>query len=100
MNQDSSIEVERLGGFAGFGGPGARIRSCGVLEWSQLSSDECQALAQQFTEITSVEAAGRLAADGFQYRITATVNGTIRTIVLPEQSVPVALRDCVRDELL
>lgn len=100
MNQDSSIAVERLGGFAGFGGPRARIRSCGTLQWSQLSSDECQALAQQFTEVTSVEAASRPTADGFQYRITATVDGALRTIVLPEQSVPAALRDCVHDELL
>ena len=98
---EHTIEVERTGGFAGFGGPGSRLRSRGVLHWAHLTADDRQHLLTLLAEpaTRSAPPAAR-GADGFRYRVTTLHEGQPVTLDLPEHLVPAALRDCVQDELL
>jgi len=90
--------VERIGGFAGFGGPGARIRSRGQVAIARLSE------ADQLTLDGLFKAAGKVGTsamrDGFSYRISRTGKSGTETIEVPEEHLPVAITACVRDELL
>lgn len=108
MADTPMIEVERIGGFGGFGLPGARIRSRGQLAWSQLSAAEQAALDQhlkaQHLQAQHLQAplypADSPVADGFRYRLTWHRGPQPQTLELPESLVPAALRDCVSDELI
>jgi hypothetical protein len=84
------IEVERLGGFAGFGGP--NLKSWGSVAVDRLSAAERRAIDVLFDASSSHGAAG---ADEFRYRVTFAT----RTIEVRESRVPAVLRDCVKDEL-
>jgi len=100
MQPDDRLDIERLGGFAGMGGPGARIRSTGSLHGHALSAAERQHVAALFSGAPA--AAGHPgAADGFRYRLTLhpAGGGTARTVELPESAVPARVRDSVHDEL-
>jgi len=48
MQPEDRLDIERLGGFAGMGGPGAHIRSTGSLPGHALSADERWHLAALF----------------------------------------------------
>jgi hypothetical protein len=90
------LEIERLGGLAGFGGPGSRIKSKGEVALADLSAADRQAVADLFDKKTSIPPPK---PDAFRYRITRqTAEGT-QTIEAPEDIVPPALRDSVRDTL-
>lgn len=89
------IEVERIGGFAGFGGPGSRIRSRGELALDTLPSADRQAMDALFAS----GGGGSGVPDGFRYRITRTTASRTETIEVPEADVPAAIRASVRDEL-
>ncbi|HEU4460926.1 MAG TPA: protealysin inhibitor emfourin [Methylibium sp.] len=91
------IEIERLGGFAGFGGPGAHLRSRGCVVWTELSLSEqraCQVLFAHPPEDATP------APDGFRYRLTWRSTHREQTIEAPEHDVPSALRKAVKDELV
>ena len=98
MADTSMIDVERLGGFGGFGLPGSRIRSHGKLALSSLSTGEREALDAHLH--SPRPAPGGPVADGFRYRITWRAAEEVKTLELPEALVPAALCDCVRDELV
>lgn len=100
MQPEDRLDVERLGGFAGFGGPGARIRSVGRLHGHELGPADRERLAALFGG-AAPPAETRGAADGFRYRLTLHRAGTSAPAVieLPEAAVPAAVRDCVSDEL-
>jgi len=90
------IAVERLGGFAGFGGPGSHLRSRGEIEIDRLSAADRNAVDALF--------ATRLARstptpDAFRYRLTRHVGDAVHVTEVAEEHVPAALRDCVSDEL-
>lgn len=89
------LEVERLGGFAGFGG--GRLRSRGKVALSALSAADRAAVEGFFTAGTAALAkqAPAGAADMFRYRLTR--DGA--SVEVPEGLVPAAVRDCVRDTL-
>ncbi|MFL6693792.1 MAG: protealysin inhibitor emfourin [Ramlibacter sp.] len=91
-----SIEVERIGGFAGFGLPGSRLRSHGRLDASHLAADDRKVLEALFARRGPPSAP---APDGFRYRITRRVGGHTETIEAAEPDVPATVRDCVQDEL-
>ncbi|MCY1127947.1 hypothetical protein OU426_13865 [Frigidibacter sp. RF13] len=93
---EAVVDVERLGGFAGFGGPGARIRSHGTMALSELSADDRARLEALVTE----ESPPLPMPDEFLYRITRQTEAGSVTIEVPESRVPEALRACVRDELM
>jgi len=92
----AKVDVERLGGLAGFGAPGSRLRSRGCIDPSQLPSEDRGALDALF------DRRGRPQAhvpDGFRYRITRLVAGRTETVEVSEHEVPARVRDCVQDEL-
>lgn len=101
MQPEDRLEVERLGGLAGLGGPGARIRSTGRLQGRDLSSADRARLAALFgAAMPPPEPRG--AADGFRYRLTLHRPGEDAPdiVEVPEAAVPPRVRDCVSDELV
>lgn len=101
MEPGDRLEVERLGGLAGFGGPGAHLRSAGRLQGHELAEPDRQQLAALFAG-GPAPAEVRGAADGFRYRLALHRGGTAAPVVIevPETAVPQAVRDCVSDELV
>ncbi|GLQ82537.1 hypothetical protein GCM10007881_60600 [Mesorhizobium huakuii] len=90
------LDVERLGGFAGFGGPSARIRSRGVCAMSDLSAKDRSSVEDLLAQ--KVKSAPN--PDEFVYRITKRTANATSTVEVPESMVPQALKNCVKDELL
>lgn len=91
------LDIERVGGFAGFGGHGSHLRSRGQLDGSRLSTADKQAVEALFNNPSK---AAPPTADGFRYRITRhTANGS-KTIEIPEEHVPDALKTAVKDEIV
>ncbi len=87
-----SVLVERLGGLAGFGGPGGRLTSTGRLDFAALSAADQQGLTALFAK---PGAKSKPVADGFRYRITWQG----KAVEVAEDRVPAVLRDCVVDRL-
>ena len=98
MSEQQTVDVERFGGFGGFGLPGSRIRSHGRLPWSQLSDADRKAVEHLLAR-KGGPPAGK-GADGFRYRITVQRSGQAVTVEAAEDEVPVLLRNCVSDELI
>ena len=92
------LKVERIGGFAGFGNPGAHIRSRGQIEFESLSEADRQLVERLFM----THSAGRppAYADGFAYRISRSAKLGTETIEVPEAALPSAIVACVKDELI
>ncbi|CAM3715425.1 protealysin inhibitor emfourin [Roseateles saccharophilus] len=101
MQAEDRLEVERLGGFAGMGGPGSHIRSIGSLQGHQLSAAERGHLAALFSGSVRPAPEQPGAADGFRYRLTLHRAGVAAPAVveLPEAAVPERVRASVHDEL-
>ena len=91
------LEIERIGGFAGFGGP--HLKSRGELALSDLSPADRQVVEDLFRDPHKARPAYRGEADMFSYRITRQTAKGKQTIEVPSDSVPAALRDSVRDFL-
>ena len=91
------LEIERLGGFAGFGGPGARIRSLGAVESAHLSSSDQSAVDALFAQPPPKTGPGR---DGFFYRLTRHSPQGPQTIEVADTHVPEAIKAAVKDELV
>jgi hypothetical protein len=91
------LQIERLGGLAGFGG--ANLKSRGEVAMSDLSPADRQAVEALFADKGKAPPVPRGAADMFRYRITRQTPSGPETIEVPEQAVPAALRDSVRDVL-
>jgi hypothetical protein len=94
----SLLQVERIGGLAGFGGAGAHVRSLGRLETDTLSAEEQRAVENLFKSKRDAKASQ--ICDGFRYRISRTSSGRTETVEAPEAAVPLALAQCVKDELV
>ena len=92
----SRVQVERIGGFAGFGLPGSHLRSRGELALSELSAADRNALDTLFDKKGSAEPPK---PDSFRYRITRESAEGPQTIEAPEHQIPMALRNCVKDVL-
>ena len=94
----AKLQVERVGGIAGFGGAGSHLRSRGEVELTDLSAAEQQAVDSLFQSRDKPKSSQM--RDGFQYRITRnTVNG-VETIVVPEEALPSTIRGSVKDEIV
>jgi Emfourin len=92
------LRVERIGGLAGFGGVNSHVRSRGQLEIAALSAAEQQAVEALF-QSHGKEKASQM-RDGFRYKITRITSAKSETIEAPESVVPVALVQCVKDEIV
>ncbi|HTQ36296.1 MAG TPA: protealysin inhibitor emfourin [Steroidobacteraceae bacterium] len=90
------VEVERLGGLAGFGIGAARISSRGHCDTSLLSQEE-RAIVESLFRLPEKGAAG--GADRFRIRLTRRMGEGTQTAVVPETLVPARVLACLRDEL-
>ena len=91
------LSVERIGGLAGFGGPGAHIRSRGQIGISSLSDEDQRTLEKLFKDRGGAKPSAT--RDGFSYRISRSTASGTETIEVPEALVPAAIAACVKDEL-
>ena len=91
------IDVERLGGIAGYGMPGSRIRSRGHILAKDLTPVDQSALRTLFIEPSEAPAWMR---DGFRYHLTRQSDCGPQTVIAAEAVVPDAIRECVRDEII
>ncbi len=92
------LHVERLGGLAGIGGTGARIRSQGQLDISTLSTADQTAVESLFQ--SAGKAKPKAVADGFRYRISRTTSAGTKTVEVAESEVPAIVTKCVKDEFV
>ena len=92
------IRIERIGGFAGYGGP--HLKSRGEVSLSDLSPADRQALDELLRhpeKAASASPAGE--ADAFRYRITRETAAGSQTVEVPGHAVPAALKNSVHDVL-
>lgn len=92
----SRVDVERLGGLAGFGGPGSHLRSRGSVDSSQLSQSDRAAVEALFA--SPPKAGGP--PDGFVYRLTRSTPKGPQSVEVADQHLPEAVKASVKDELV
>ena len=85
------LKVERIGGFAGFGGP--NLRSDGEIDLARLTPRD-RRIAEKL--LVNGESVRDMPMDGFRFRLTGPDG---KVVEVPETAVPQALRDCVQDRL-
>jgi hypothetical protein len=90
------LEVERVGGFAGFGSPGSHLRSRGRIEAADLAPADRTAVEALF----EAPPPGDQTPDAFRYRLTRQTAHGPQTVEVPERHVPMAVRSIVKDELV
>jgi hypothetical protein len=95
----SMLKIEKIGGLAGMGLPGSKLKSSGEQSMSALSADDQASVEAMFRDPKAHREAPHM-RDGFRYRITRTVDGKEQTVEVPESAVPAALKACVTDRLL
>ena len=93
-----TLKIERIGGLAGFGVPGSRVKSSGEQAVSALSDADRASVEALFRSSERQPGSG-LERDAFRYRITRVINGKNQTVEVPESAVPPALKACVSDKL-
>jgi hypothetical protein len=92
------LQIEKVGGLAGFGGP--HLKSRGEVSLSGLSPTDKQAVESLFSNKQKTARAPTGAADMHRYRITRQTDaGGEETVEVPEDAVPAALKDSVTDTL-
>lgn len=91
------LTIERVGGLAGLGGQGSRIKSRGQVALASLCAEEQTAIEHLFASHTTKRAVP--VPDGFCYRVTRTLRTGVKTIEVPEDALPQFLVRCVKDEL-
>lgn len=96
MGNQDQLQIERIGGFAGYGLPGSHLRSRGELSISELSPADLQAVEALFQR---KDQSATPKPDGFVYRITKKSGSDSQTIEVPDDSVPMAIRNAVKDTL-
>ena len=95
----TTVTIERMGGVAGIGLAGSRIRSRGQVEWESLSAADRAAVDALFAGRGSPDGAGPL-RDSFTYRLTRPRGNSTESVEVGEALVPVALTQSVTDQLI
>ncbi|MFG1181074.1 protealysin inhibitor emfourin [Xanthobacter sp. DSM 14520] len=94
----TDIRIERIGGFAGFGLPGSRLKSRGSLTLDHLSTQDRATISRLFERGT--KGSRPQEPDMFRYRLTRVEhNAEMDSIEASESEIPAALISTVRDEL-
>ena len=94
----ATLKIERVGGLAGFGVPGSRVKSSGEVAVAALSAAD-QAMVETLFQDPAAQQKPGPERDAFRYRITRTKDGQEHTIEVPEAAVPHAVKACVSDKL-
>jgi len=89
------LHVERLGGLPGVGGPRSRLKSCGEIALSALSTRDRTAIEELFRSPPAP--VGSAVRDGFRYRLSRDGASGAETVEVPESNVPAAIAACVKD---
>ena len=100
---DDHLLIERLGGIAGMGLPGSRIRSQARVAGKALSTEESKSVAALFATpppAGTAAAKGADRADGFRYRLTLHRDNEEQKIEVSETALLVSLQERVQDELI
>jgi len=97
LKPGEQLDIERLGGLAGMGLPGSRIRSLARFQHAELSAAEHAAVTQAFAGTPPENPQLR---DGFRYRLTVSGPAGQRSVEVGEAHVPESLRDRISDELI
>jgi hypothetical protein len=90
------LDVERVGGFGGFGSPGSHLRSRGQVETNDLVPADQHAIEALFDRPPKSSSP----PDAFRYRLTRQTAHGPETIEVSEEHVPPALRAKVKDEIV
>ena len=90
--------VERLGGLAGFGGSGARLRSRGRIDLAVLTTEERDSVEALFALGEPADPGAR--RDAFRYRITRRTPRGEESVEAGEHLLPLRVCACVRDEFV
>lgn len=90
------VNVEKVGGLAGFGGARANIRSRGQIDTAALSPTEQKAVDSLFK--ARRKTARSKGADGFRFLISRTTDKGTETVERTEENVPPVIASCVKDE--
>ena len=88
------LNIERVGGLAGFGGP--HLKSVGSLDLASLPEHEQSAIEALFSQNWQ---AGPSSPDEFRYRLTRQTPNGAHTVEVPASAVPGAIESAVKDEL-
>lgn len=91
------MTIERVGGLAGFGGPGAKIRGRGRVDVDTLSADDRAAVDALFTRHRDAPASS---PDAFRYRISRGSGAQAESVEVPEGVLPAVVANAIKDELL
>lgn len=91
------LNIERIGGLAGFGMAGSAIKSDGQIAFTALSPADQKLVEALFKSRGKAEASQM--RDGFRYRISRGSQTGADVIEVPETSMPAALIACVKDRL-
>jgi hypothetical protein len=91
------LQIEKLGGLAGFGGP--HLKSRGEVALSDLSPADRETVEGLFKNPDKIAPAPRGEADAHRYKLSRqTATGPVE-VEVPGHAVPSVLRDSVRDVL-
>jgi hypothetical protein len=89
--------VERIGGIAGFGLPGSRLKSRGRCKFEALPATDQARVNALFDATRGPGKPGM--PDVFRYRVTRQTPKGDETIEVPETDLPTSVISCVKDEL-
>jgi len=94
----SKLEIERLGGLAGFGGQNSRLRSSGEIDMDALSNEDKKTVEELF--LSKGKPDGNSTADAFRYRISRVTSKGVESVEAAEEKIPNAIRQCVKDKII
>ena len=97
MEAEDKLEIERLGGLAGMGLPGSRIRSRALVGAGEMNAAEKKSVAALFERGAGTP---ETKPDAFRYRLTLHGRHGARQVEVAENDVMPSLRDRVKDELV
>ena len=91
----SVLHVERVGGLPGIGGTRSRLKSCGEIALSDLSTRDRTTVEELFRSPPAPVASA--IRDGFRYRLSRDSASGAEAVEVPESDVPAAIAACVKD---